>query len=63
MKPYGLTKKIRHNHPDYHPGKGWVNWWEAEYLDTVCKKAERRKAKKDIDESTQDSNFLQSCKN
>jgi hypothetical protein len=48
MKPYGLTKKILHNHPDVHPPKGWVNWWESETRDCLRKKAERQQAKKQI---------------
>jgi hypothetical protein len=43
MKPYG-RKDCHHNHPDIHPPKGWVNWWETELKD-VSKKRERRKNK------------------
>ena len=45
MKPYG-HKNCQHNHPDNHPPKGLVNWWEVE-LKTVSKKRERRKSKID----------------
>lgn len=48
MKPYGLNKKIKHNHPDNHPPKGWVNWWESEISLFKSKKSERQKNKKQI---------------
>lgn len=51
MKPYGLIKKILHNHPDNHPQKGRVNWWEKETLDKISKKSERRLARKEIFQS------------
>jgi len=47
MKPYG-RKKIKANHPDCHPEKGWVNWWEK--IVQLSKKRERREAKLDIKE-------------
>lgn len=46
MKPYGRKPKS-HNYKDKHPSKGYVNWWEAE-LDSLNKKTERQKAKKEI---------------
>ena len=46
MKAYGL-KNFNHNHKDYHPPKGYENWWEDE-IKNVCKKTERRKAKKEL---------------
>ena len=48
MKPYGLTTKILHNHPDNHPPKGWVNWWESETRDKLNPKRERQISKKEI---------------
>ena len=50
MKAYGLRNKLVINFPDFHPQKGWVNWWEVE-IDTVrSKKSARQKAKKEIKE-------------
>ena len=40
-------KKIKHNFEDYHPARGFVNWYEDEY-DWVNKKSERRKGKQEI---------------
>jgi len=48
MKPYGLIKKILANHPDNHPPKGYVNWWEAERC-PINKKSERQLTKKEIE--------------
>lgn len=28
MKPYDIGTKTHYNYKDYHPGKGWRNWWE-----------------------------------
>ena len=47
MKPYGLITKILHNHTDYHPKKGYINWWEVERK-PIRKKSERQKANKEI---------------
>ena len=44
MIPYGKNKKLRYNHPDNHPQKGWVNWWEVEIGD-VDKNRERQTSK------------------
>ena len=44
MKPYGLGDKIRFpGKKDYHPKKGFINWWE----DLVHYKS-RRKIKQEI---------------
>lgn len=48
MIPYG-KRKIKHNFEDYHPPKGYVNWWELE-MALVNKKRERQRAKKEIQE-------------
>jgi hypothetical protein len=34
MKPYGRDKKVKGNgswKKDYHPKKGYINWWEDIY--------------------------------
>jgi len=51
MKPYGRKPKS-HNYEDNHPPKGYINWWEAE-LDSLNKKTERQKAKKEIQKEIQ----------
>ena len=43
MQAYG-RKKVRHNYKDYHPKRGYANWWEIE-MNWINKKAERQKAK------------------
>ena len=53
MKPYG-RQTCNHNHRDYHPPKGWVNWWEAEIND-ISKKRERRKARMELRREVPDS--------
>ena len=47
MIPYGKNKKFRYNYPDFHPKKGFVNWWEVE-LGGVNKGSERQRAKIEI---------------
>lgn len=44
MQPYGRNKKFKHNFPDNHPSKGYVNWWEVE-LGSVDKGRARQEAK------------------
>ena len=46
MIAYG-RKKVRHNYRNYHPQKGYVNWWEDE-MNWINKKAERQKSKQAI---------------
>ncbi len=52
MKAYG-RKQMHHNLPDYHPPKGYCNWWEKE-IDEVNKAIARRNAKKEIEEILSD---------
>jgi len=47
MIAYGKSKKFKHNYPDCHPRKGWVNWWEYE-LGDVDKGRARQEAKRNI---------------
>jgi hypothetical protein len=47
VQPYGRHRRIKHNYEDYHPPKGWYNWWEID-CDNINKKATRRKAKQII---------------
>lgn len=42
-KPSRFPTKI-----DYHPRKGYINWWEDEMSDNANKAAEKRKAKEEI---------------
>jgi hypothetical protein len=44
MIPYGKNNKFRYNYPDFHPQKGWVNWWEVE-LGGINKGSARQQAK------------------
>ena len=46
MIAYG-RRKIRTNFKDHHPKRDYANWWEVE-CNYINKKAERRKARKDI---------------
>jgi len=48
MKPYGLRNKLRINLLDFHPKKGYVNWWEVEWNTVKSKKTARQKSKKEI---------------
>jgi hypothetical protein len=52
MKAYGLRNKLRVNFPDFHPKKGWVNWWEVELNTVKSKKTARQQAKKLIKATT-----------
>ena len=47
MKTYGNTKRIISNHPDYHPPKGWKNWWDEDF---ISKTSERFNSKLEIEE-------------
>lgn len=53
MKPCGRKPKL-HNYPDNHPPKGFINWWGAEH-DSLNKKTERQKSRKDIDKEILDN--------
>ena len=53
MKPYGLRSKLIINLPDFHPKKGYVNWWEVEWNTVKSKKRARQQAKKFIKSVTQ----------
>lgn len=53
MKPYGRDKKV--NFPgktDYHPRKGFVNWWEK-IACCLSRSAMKQKLKKEIDDGKQ----------
>jgi hypothetical protein len=54
MKAYGLRDKLRINLPDFHPQKGWINWWEAEINKIKSKKSARQKAKTEINKQLKD---------
>ena len=44
MQPLGRKPK-HHNYKDYHPIKGYMNWWEVELDPGENKKGERRETK------------------
>lgn len=48
MRDYTIIKKIHSNLPDCHPKKGYVNWWEYEWSNSVSKKAIRHQVKLSI---------------
>jgi hypothetical protein len=50
MKPYSKRNKLKLNIPDYHPQKGYINWWEANIEIAAVKGKERQTAKKIIQE-------------
>ena len=50
MKPYGREKKITGGQPwkmDYHPKKGWHNWWE-DMCACLSRSTMKQKIKRDI---------------
>lgn len=49
MRKYGI-QYTRHNNPDFHLPKGYVNWWEYELGDYKSKKTERQRGKREIEE-------------
>ncbi len=44
MQPLG-RKPTHHNYKDYHPIKGYRNWWEVELDTGENKKGDRRETK------------------
>jgi hypothetical protein len=52
MKPYGKSNPC-HNKIDFHPGKGYINWWEKE-LSSISKKRVRRLARIEIEKEIND---------
>ena len=49
MQPLGRKPKRFPGKIDYHPRKGFVNWWETEGCD-ANKTAEKREARKEIED-------------
>lgn len=45
MKQFNLRNKFRYNYKDYHPKKGYKNWWEVELNDSIPKSSVRFKIK------------------
>jgi len=43
MQPLGL-RPSRHNWPDNHPVKGYINWWEVEHINGY-KKYQKKSAR------------------
>lgn len=56
MKAYGLRNKFIYNYEDYHPKKGWVNWWEVELNTVKSKKTDRQRGKKSIKQGLEEHN-------
>jgi hypothetical protein len=54
MKPYGREKKRLHfpGKVDYHPGKGYVNWWERECSNIIPRSTMKQKLNKEIKEES-----------
>jgi hypothetical protein len=51
MRPLGRKPFKNPSKIDFHPPKGWINWWEAEVNDESGNKArEKEKVKKEIKE-------------
>lgn len=48
MQPYGRQKKVMLNIPDYHPRKGWRNWWD-DMCDVLSRSMMKQKLKKEIE--------------
>lgn len=53
MKPYGREKKLKGVSwkRDYHPPKGFVNWWE-----NVCNYVSRKTMKQQVKKEIQNEN-------
>ena len=56
MKPYGREKKIMRNIPDYHPRKGWRNWWD-DMCDFLSRSTMKQKLKKEIDKELEEDGY------
>jgi hypothetical protein len=51
MKPIGRHPIRFPSKRDFHPPKGWINWWESEINNDETNKArEKEKIKKEIKE-------------
>ena len=61
MKPLGQRPNRRPGKVDHHPGKGWINWWEAEGYGSNNENKAREKrewqhqAKKELDDDQSDN--------
>jgi len=56
MKPYGREKNIKGSgiwKQDYHPKKGWHNWWE-DMADFLTRSEIKRRVKKEIEKELND---------
>lgn len=52
MKPYGREKNLKGGKPwklDYHPKKGYINWWET-MVDFLSRSTIKQNYKKSIEE-------------
>lgn len=48
MKPYNRRNPLKMNYLDYHPPKGYINWWEDEIEGGLMNSAVRQRAKREI---------------
>ena len=48
MQPYGRQKKVMLNIPDYHPRKGWKNWWD-DMCGVLSRSVMKQKLRKEIE--------------
>lgn len=49
MKPYGRERKIKsfEGKKDYHPKRGWRNWWEE--MNTILSRSAMKRIWKSIE--------------
>lgn len=52
MKAFNLRNKFRYNYTDYHPKKGWFNWWKIELKNSIPKSSVRFKVKRELKKLT-----------
>jgi hypothetical protein len=54
MRPYGRHKKVRFpSKTDYHPKKGYINWWE-DVCDVIPRKTMKRIWMRDLQKELQE---------
>ena len=55
MKPLGRKSSRFPSKKDFHPPKGWVNWWEVDISESGNKAREKEKTKKEIEEELKEN--------
>jgi hypothetical protein len=63
MRPLGRKPYKSPSKRDFHPPKGWVNWWESNGNDSINdesgnKAREKEKVKKEIEEELKEDNKI-----